>query len=575
MKEATKRARNAMDYAQWKIILDLPSSQPKLGFDRFSQAFRDIIVNSEPRFAIGIFGGWGSGKTTLMDGVRRELSKSNPQNVISVDFSAWRYEKEDHLIVPLLDSIRESLLDWQKQHRKFRKIAAETAQVIGGVTQSIVSGLGFKVGLPGALELSFDANKSLKTAAELDRSEELESVPRSFYYASFDALRKAFERFASTDRQRRIVVFIDDLDRCLPQGALQVIESMKLFFDLPGFVFVVGLDRQVVEWCIDVNYRNAAGQAVSINTEGYQIRGADYVKKIFQVPFTLSPVSTTQIDQYLDATFLEASLPQSQQDEIKNIIRPHLNYLVTRNGINPREIKRYVNAYTLTMKTKPQDKVFNPDVVLAIQTMAFTPEWQLAYDALVGSRINFINALHARINGNYQALSNLDPNLAAIPSRLLEYVSQNEPGASLLTTPNINDYIHLGAAALDSDTLLVSRELLDAIGRFRDLRQETLRAAPKEGPVDSLQAKSAREQVKELSSAFVSHMQQSTKTNFVQQGMERLRASLDAIADAAGRTGAPRAPDGWTEGVNRQFDEVLSLLSDYLREGRARRASKA
>jgi predicted KAP-like P-loop ATPase len=39
----------------------------------------------------------------------------------------------------------------------------------------------------------------------------------------------------------KIVIFVDDLDRCLPDNALDVIESMKLFFDLPGFVFVVGL----------------------------------------------------------------------------------------------------------------------------------------------------------------------------------------------------------------------------------------------------------------------------------------------------------------------------------------------
>ena len=55
-----------MSYSDWKIVLDLPAKEPKLGFDRYAQALVDIIRESEPRFAIGIFGGWGSGKSTLM-----------------------------------------------------------------------------------------------------------------------------------------------------------------------------------------------------------------------------------------------------------------------------------------------------------------------------------------------------------------------------------------------------------------------------------------------------------------------------------------------------------------------------
>lgn len=555
-----------MDYGPWKIILDLPSGQPKLGFDRFSEAFRDIIVNSEPQFAIAIFGGWGSGKTTLMKGIRRALENSNREDIIPVDFSAWRYEKEDHLIVPLLDSIRDAIVNWQKDYRKFRKIATQTARVIGGVTHSILSGLAIKAKLPGALEVSFDANKSLKAAEDLGRAEELERIPRSSYYASFAALQSAFERFAGQETQRRIVVFIDDLDRCLPEGALQVIESMKLFFDLPGFVFVVGLDRQVVEWCIDINYRKATGQTGPSENTSYQVRGSDYVKKIFQVPFALSPVSTTQIDDFLNAVFNEAGLPATQQGEIRNLVRPHLDYLVTRDGINPREIKRYINAYTLTMKTKPLDKVFEPNVVLTIQTMAFTPEWQLAYDALIGSRANFINALHDRVNGNSEALVNLDPNLTAIPPRFLEYVSQNSPGAQLLTTGNIDDYIHLGAAALDADTLTVSRKLLEVISRFRDLRQKTLKVHSAAG-VDANAAAETLAMLEQLSSEIESNVQ-GPKYPIIAEGIAALRS-------AAGQTDAKTgtALEDWQRTINTQFNLVLAQLSEYLRSGRRPRLS--
>ena len=71
-------------------------------------------TQSEPRFAIGIFGGWGSGKTTLMRAIQGQLDQR--RTIVTVEFTAWRYEKEEHLIVPLLDKVREQLLLWAEEH---------------------------------------------------------------------------------------------------------------------------------------------------------------------------------------------------------------------------------------------------------------------------------------------------------------------------------------------------------------------------------------------------------------------------------------------------------------------------
>jgi hypothetical protein len=88
--------------------------------------------------------------------------------------------------------------------------------------------------------------------------ESLADDPVSFYHASFNAMKEAIREFvAGTDR--RIVVFVDDLDRCLPNNAPEVLESMKLFFDLEGFVFVVGLDQSVIERAIELKYETPGG----------------------------------------------------------------------------------------------------------------------------------------------------------------------------------------------------------------------------------------------------------------------------------------------------------------------------
>ncbi|KPL00748.1 MAG: hypothetical protein AMJ90_07740, partial [candidate division Zixibacteria bacterium SM23_73_2] len=85
-----------------KILLDVPVDDGVLGFDNYRDALINIIRGSEPRFTIGIFGGWGTGKTTLMRMMKRKL---DDEGEVTVWFNPWEYEKEEHQIIPLLQTI--------------------------------------------------------------------------------------------------------------------------------------------------------------------------------------------------------------------------------------------------------------------------------------------------------------------------------------------------------------------------------------------------------------------------------------------------------------------------------------
>jgi hypothetical protein len=202
---------------KYKVILDAPAKNPALGYMQYANAFKDIIENSEPQFAIGIFGGWGSGKTTLMDAIQRSL---NEELSIPVQFSAWRYEKEPHLIIPLLDAVRDALSDLADKEPAGQETARRTATTIGKVARSLLAGLTISAGVPGAMQVSLKANEALSAVDNLDQTAREANTPKSFYYAGFRALKDAFSEFAKTYPRRRMVVFVDDLDRCLPEGAL-------------------------------------------------------------------------------------------------------------------------------------------------------------------------------------------------------------------------------------------------------------------------------------------------------------------------------------------------------------------
>jgi hypothetical protein len=462
-----------------KLLLDLPSTQPALGFDDTADALARIIDQSAPQFAVGIFGGWGSGKTTLMQAIEDRLDNDR---IVPVRFSAWRYEKEEHLIVPLLDTVREALLAWSAGRPDGGQRARQTASTIGRVMRSILAGMSMKIGVPGAIDISFDANKALtehRAAGEDDDDDA--RVPGSFYHASFRALQDAFAVFVGqgTENNRRLVVFVDDLDRCLPESALQVLESMKLFFDLPGFVFVVGLDQDVVEHVIDAKYARPAG--ATDEHAGSRVSGAEYIKKIFQLPYRLAPVAINQLDEFLEAAYREADLPDDQRSELRDRVAPHLRWVVGDASVNPREIKRYINAYTLLVEV---DTVRNldPRAVLALQTIAFRSDWSRVQDALLEYEDIFADALRRQSSGEANALADLDPDLQAIPDDLLEYVAPGAPGSALLNVGPLGPYLTSGEAVRSTQ----NPALLDALRAAGSVRRLLRQAATEVARLDTI-----------------------------------------------------------------------------------------
>src|SRR5215212_3795553 len=91
-----------------KIIIDEPAEEDALDFKRYSQNLANIIKGTTPQFAVGIFGKWGTGKTTLMRMIEKELIKDiDKDEILTVWFDAWRYEKEKYLaVIPFLRQVR-------------------------------------------------------------------------------------------------------------------------------------------------------------------------------------------------------------------------------------------------------------------------------------------------------------------------------------------------------------------------------------------------------------------------------------------------------------------------------------
>lgn len=262
--------------------------------------------------------------------------------IVTVDFNAWRFEREPQLLVPLLDTIREKLADRAQrlakpaegsveQARSSRRKAQQLQEIagrIGKIVWALGTGLSASAGIPGAVTVSYDMQHALEalTALSPDQQESVLAgqslTPRSLYVAAFRELEAAVDdlRKAGVDR---IVVFVDDLDRCLPGNALEVLESIKLFFDLDGFIFVVGLDKSVIDRAITAKFTPVppadGGEPAPAPGDPVSSRlGEEYAKKIFQVPYTLPAMLPRQLDELLRSMYESAEI---QGDQLANLQR--------------------------------------------------------------------------------------------------------------------------------------------------------------------------------------------------------------------------------------------------------------
>jgi hypothetical protein len=295
--------------ASLPIVADIPTREPALGFPEYVEALADAIRGGEPpQFTIGLYGAWGSGKSSLLNGIDQRLSVPD-SGVIAVFFDAWRYERADHIVVPLLHAIATAVEEAGDQ-----KVGKHLRRALGALLYSLsfsvaglaLSGKGMKEG--------WDSGTALDEAFAKPFAE-LRQIPAAL-------------------EGRRIAVLIDDLDRCSPAKIVGVIEAINLVMDVPGLIFVLALDYDVL---ID-----------AVRTQYPHVSGHRFIEKIVQLPFRVPPLSLDS-DDFLDQ-LIPASLSPWRKDLPPGFAHDLLEIARLALRSNPRQVKRLINSFILTKR---------------------------------------------------------------------------------------------------------------------------------------------------------------------------------------------------------------------------------
>lgn len=350
-----------------RVLADNPADIDLLGLSVLARAVGDIVCgdNSEP-ITVGLHGDWGSGKSSMLLHVKRDLSQR--ANTVVLEINPWEFDDQDDVRATLISAVLSALT---------ATVPASMTDRLVGLMKRISWGRAMKAVGRGALTMQWNIDELVD--AFTPQAEKGTENPQTL--AGF---KSSFAELVKDLPQDRVVILVDDLDRCLPAAVLSTLEAIKLFLAVPKMAFVLAADPQMVREAI------AAGLGETMRS---RLFARDYLDKIIQVPVAVPQPTTSDADSYValllthrdataefdlagaarhaDSRRAAGSVPYCAEHPDQIFTSEVLGYaarivagLGPADTINPRRIKRFVNALSLRQHAASASGVtLEPDVI--------------------------------------------------------------------------------------------------------------------------------------------------------------------------------------------------------------------
>jgi len=365
------------------ILTDEIAVDPILDFNLYRNAIVSIINNSLPKFTIGIFGEWGIGKTTLINSVDTALQTDG--NLIRVRFEAWRYSQEQFPLVSLLKNIAYALPD-KKQFGVLKlKLVTSSINFLKNTPEILTSVISkFASEEDEISQEMFDSfkkelNSKIQLIAELDKD--------TVYFDGFDEIKNEIKNLRLVNPSFRIIVFVDDLDKCSPKKVHEILEIIRVFQEVEGFIFILGISDDMI---------NKLGE---MGTRGKN-NGDHYIKNLIQIHISLPKWSNQDIVK-LVRDFIKKGMIH---DKLKDVVDKNIELISLAIENNPREIKRFLNNFIVGYEIFSGKKSFEAKELIFSGKKSFEAKellviqaihlrWKKFYNILVKSDQSFLKVL--------------------------------------------------------------------------------------------------------------------------------------------------------------------------------------
>lgn len=402
---------------------------------------------------IGVHGDWGAGKSSVLEMI--EAGFSDQGDVLCLKFNGWRFQGFEDAKIALIEGIVTGLvekrpalktaavavkdvfrrIDWLKVAKRAGGLALTAFTGIPTPEQigTIVGSLEALVADPAKLVTKENLSTAIDEAKDLLKPGESKNVPEEV-----EAFRKAFDQLLKDAGIKQLVVLIDDLDRCLPDTAIETLEAIRLFVFTAQTAFVVAADEAMIEYAVRKHFPDLP------DSTGPRDYARNYLEKLIQVPFRIPALGETETRIYVTLLLAGAEVGEDDADygKLITVAREKLKRPWTNGGLdaaavksalgkqadkannalalsdqigpilasgtkgNPRQIKRFLNTLLLRERTATA-RGFGDDIKLPVLAKLMLAERFLPR---LFEQIAFVAAVHPQ--GLCEDLETLEKSLA-------------------------------------------------------------------------------------------------------------------------------------------------------------------
>jgi KAP family P-loop domain len=332
--------------------LEIPSEDPFkndcLNRRDLEPPLTEFVNQALGPFVLAIDGSWGSGKTTFLKMWQVKLDEAGH---LCLYLNAW---KNDFVQDPLIAVVGE-LSSTIENHKRIKDNVGETIKDLEKKAKLIARRLipiGVRILTHGVVNAEPAIEKLLSDLAGESTQDLVQDYNKG--KSDIEEFRTDLESLANTiqtsnNSSAKIVIIIDELDRCRPTYAVQLLERIKHLFDVEGVVFILGIDRTQLSHSIKALY-------------GLKFDATVYLKRFIDMDYRLPEPSIGSYYRYLFEKFEINSRLSQKQSTLKRL-ELCLGYLICSEKMSLRDQEQTISRLRVVLQTIPASETIFPETL--------------------------------------------------------------------------------------------------------------------------------------------------------------------------------------------------------------------
>lgn len=315
--------------------------QDKIGRDEIVDKICGLVdsLQKDQNFCLALNGAWGSGKSFVMEMIEEKLKEHKEYFIVKYD--AWENTFYSDPLIAILSCVLDGLEDKLSKMKGYGKVAADYGKKKGKEIVDKLSENGGKIGfiakiIKDIFEVIPDLkNVSLVTDTKNNQLAIFKSY-KSLLYEIKEMLNKLTEKVLVSNKQTKLIILVDEIDRCLPDEQLKVLERLHHLFDVKNCAVIVTMNQTCV--------------AETVKTI-YGIDGYEYLRKFFNFTFRLDTSANEYLKNMLEEyikSFEKIQVPASEVGTPVKLAYQCLLYGSEKalDKADNRELTRYFECVT-------------------------------------------------------------------------------------------------------------------------------------------------------------------------------------------------------------------------------------